>query len=225
METGVAGKRFPQTPVGQDSKKQGFGWLGPEVMFGLMYDLVGPGDVLLDVGIGTGSSSVLFQKAGLSVWGMDNSEEMLEACASKGFVSDLKKHDLREIPWPYPAESFDHVISLGVLNHFRELGPVFKEISRITGKGGVVGFTTERREGGRGERYLISGGELDEGELAGEAEEGDVHFRHGDAYVEGLLAEAGIGVVRKLAFVAGRRKTTGEEIFFNAYVGRKGGRN
>jgi predicted TPR repeat methyltransferase len=189
-------------------------------MFGLMYDLVGPGDILLDVGIGTGSSSILFQKAGLTVWGMDNSEEMLEACASKGFVSDLKMHDLGKIPWPYPADGCDHVVSLGVLNHFGDLDPVFGEVARITRRGGMVGFTVERQETGQGEHYRVWGGEGTEGQSAAKEEDGDVHFRHSDAYIEGLLAEVGIEVVRKLVFVAGRRETTGEEVFFNAYVGR-----
>jgi len=49
----------------------------------------------------------------------------------KGFAVDLRQHDLRDLPLPYASDSFDHVISVAVLNSFGDCGPLFKEISRI----------------------------------------------------------------------------------------------
>jgi hypothetical protein len=40
-------------------------WLGPEVVFGLVYEYVKPGETLLDLGIGSGLSSIRFHQAGL----------------------------------------------------------------------------------------------------------------------------------------------------------------
>ena len=61
-------------------------WHGHEIMFGLMYEYVRPGESLLDIGIGTGLSSLLFHKTGLRVSGFDNSTDMLKGCEPKGFT-------------------------------------------------------------------------------------------------------------------------------------------
>lgn len=66
-----------------DRKAEEYDWRGPEVAFGLSYAFVSPGESVLDIGIGTGLSSVLFHKAGLRVYGMDVSPQMLEACSGK----------------------------------------------------------------------------------------------------------------------------------------------
>ena len=50
-------------------------WHGPEIIFGLMYDYIAPGESLLDIGIGTGLDAAIFKKAGLQVYGIDGSED------------------------------------------------------------------------------------------------------------------------------------------------------
>jgi len=42
-----------------------------DLLFGLSYEFLKPGQVLLDAGIGTGISSLPFAKAGLVIHGMD----------------------------------------------------------------------------------------------------------------------------------------------------------
>jgi predicted TPR repeat methyltransferase len=129
-----------------DEEARATGWLGPEVAFGLAYEYVQPGQSILDIGIGTGLGSIPFRKAGLKVYGMDISQEMLDACRSKGFT-DLARHDLTKRPYPYASESLDHVVCVGVLQFFSDLSPVFGESARILHKGGlfvfVVGDRTE----------------------------------------------------------------------------------
>jgi len=44
------------------------------------YEYIKPGDSLLDLGIGTGLSSVLFAKVGLNITDLDGSLEMLKEC-------------------------------------------------------------------------------------------------------------------------------------------------
>ena len=67
-----------------DKQAEVSGWFGPEVVFGLAYTHVHPGQTILDIGIGTGLGSVLFRKAGLKIHGMDISPEMLDTCRRKG---------------------------------------------------------------------------------------------------------------------------------------------
>jgi predicted TPR repeat methyltransferase len=129
-----------------DEEARATGWLGPEVAFGLAYEYIQPGQSILDIGIGTGLGSIPFRKAGLKVYGMDVSQEMLDASRSKGFT-DLARHDLTKRPYPYDSESLDHVVCVGVLQLFSDLSPVFGESARILHKGGlfvfVVGDRTE----------------------------------------------------------------------------------
>ncbi len=129
-----------------DEEARATGWLGPEIAFGLAYEYIQAGQSILDIGIGTGLGSAPFRKAGLRVYGMDLSQGMLDACRSKGFT-DLTCHDLTTCPYPYPSESMDHVICLGVLQFFSDLSPVFAETARILRKEGlfvfIVGDRTE----------------------------------------------------------------------------------
>lgn len=122
-----------------DDEAEATGWYGPEVAFGLTYTHVQPGQFLLDIGIGTGLGSVLFRKAGLKVYGMDISPQMLDVCRSKGF-SSLQLHDLSKTPYPYDSESMDHVVCTGVLNFFSDLSPMFQEVARILRQGGLFVF-------------------------------------------------------------------------------------
>lgn len=54
-----------------------------DIIFGLLFEYTDPGDKLLDSGIGTGISSFLFHKAGLNIYGLDNSEKMLDICRKR----------------------------------------------------------------------------------------------------------------------------------------------
>jgi predicted TPR repeat methyltransferase len=127
-----------------DEEAEATGWFGPEVSFGLVYKYIQPGQSILDIGIGTGLGSTLFREAGLKVYGMDVSSDMLDACRSKGFT-DLTQHDLTILPYPYSSESLDHVICVGVLNFFSDLSPVFKESARILRKEGLFVFVVGDR--------------------------------------------------------------------------------
>lgn len=55
-----------------------------EVLFGLSYEYIKKGESILDVGIGMGISSKLFCLAGLQVFGIDVSAELLNICEKKG---------------------------------------------------------------------------------------------------------------------------------------------
>ena len=112
-----------------------------EVVFGLCYEDIHPGENLLDVGIGTGLSSHLFHLAGLRVFGIDGSQEMLSICAGKGIATMLSHQDILKLPWPYQDASFDHVISCGVFHFIGELESVFAEIQRVHRENGLLAFS------------------------------------------------------------------------------------
>jgi ubiquinone/menaquinone biosynthesis C-methylase UbiE len=114
-----------------------------DVLFGLCYEYIQPGQHLLDAGIGSGLSSALFARAGLEVYGMDFSPTMLEICLAKGFAAELTQHDVAQIPWPYPIDRFDHLMCCGVLHFLSDLETVFGEMRRVLRKGGVCAFTTK----------------------------------------------------------------------------------
>jgi len=113
-----------------------------DVVFGLCYEYIQPGQRLLDLGIGSGISAVLFSKAGLQVSGMDFSPAMLELCRAKGIAGELKQHNLQQTPWPFSSDKFDHLICCGVLHFLSDLEVVFGESYRLLKDGGIFAFTT-----------------------------------------------------------------------------------
>ena len=175
-----------------DEEAEASGWFGPEVAFGLIYTFIQAGQSILDIGIGTGLGSVLFRKAGLKVYGMDVSQDMLDACRTKGFT-DLTMHDLSEIPYPYDSGSLDYAVCLGVFNFFRDLSPVFREVARILREAGrfvfVVGDRTEDEamEFVVGPEHTHSGGSM-------------TMYRHSARQINGWLHECGFIPQRRLAF-------------------------
>ena len=175
-----------------DDAAEASGWYGPEVVFGLSYKFVRPGQTVLDIGIGTGLGSVLFRKAGLIIHGMDNSPQMLDACREKGF-SSLQEHDLSEAPYPYDAESMDHVVCVGVLNFFSDPGLVFREASRVLRAGGLFIFVVCDREGGEDHEITV------EAEHAG-SDKAVTMYRHGADQIDAWMNESGFELARSLGF-------------------------
>lgn len=136
-------------------------WLS-EVFFGLCYEDIKGGETILDVGIGTGLSSRLFHLAGLRIYGIDGSKEMLAICRRKAIASDLVHQDILDLPWPYQNSSIQHVISCGVFHFIGELNSIFSEIYRIQVTDGLFMFSVMNRKEDQGtqpdfEEQLIDG--------------------------------------------------------------------
>ena len=193
-------------------------WFGPEIVFGLTYEFVKPGDSLLDLGIGSGLSSVLFHKAGLRIDGLDGSTDILEVCASKGFANELKHHDLRQLPLPYASRFYDHIISVAVLNSFQDLKALFQEISRIIKGQGIFAFTVEDQQPGQAESYAINRVEVSE---KARDETAVTLFRHRDECIAHLLDQNGFVMLKALEFLAFKYPAEHRDVFFKAYVACK----
>lgn len=112
-----------------------------DIIFGMSYEYVKPGDTLLDLGIGTGLASIKFSQIGLKIHGLDHSEEMLDMSRSKSFAEELKLHNLKEGKIPYNDNSFNHAICCGVLHFLSDLDNIFSEVARIMKESGIFAFT------------------------------------------------------------------------------------
>ncbi len=201
-----------------DDQARKTNWFGPEAVFGLAYEFVRPEDSILDLGIGSGLSSILFHKAGLQVFGLDGSGEVLAFCRSKGFAAGLKQHDLRDLPLPYPDQFCDHLVSIAVLNSFQDLGPLFEEVARIVNPNGVLAFTVEEQKVGQEGSYPINRVEVS---VQPNEEEAVLLFRHSEETIKRLLEQNGFGLLKALEFVAFRYPAEDKDIYFKAYVARK----
>lgn len=198
-----------------DAEARATGYLGSEVAFGMAYEHVLPGQSLLDMGIGTGLASVLFRKAGLRVYGMDISQDMLDACRWKGF-GDLTQHDLTEISYPYASESFDHILCLGVLPFLSDLSPVFAETERVLKTGGNFIFMTADRAEEEGIGLVLGP------EYTGTGESVTL-YRHGSGQVGRWLDEYGFTVLKDLPLALYMDREKKEILRVTCYLARKAG--
>lgn len=193
-----------------DSKANEMEWLDPAVVFGLVYPDIQPGENLLDIGIGTGLSSQRFHKAGLQIFGLDFSGNMLECCQQKGIVAGLKEHDLRDTPYPFRSEEMHHAVCTGVTHLFEELDVIFSETARILKQGGC---------------FCISVAECEGTKTQAQTREATPHsgkrqlYCHPLPVIKGLFGRFGFDIIASLPFVSSsifRQPTS-----FRAYVARK----
>ena len=150
-----------------------------DVLFGLCYEYLQPGEKLLEAGIGSGLSSLPFAKVGLEVHGMDFSPAMLEICRAKNFTASLKQHDLQKVPWPYQDDSFSVLVCCGVFHFIHGLEAIFSEARRVLESGGIFAFTTK----------VYSAQETSQGEVIRE-NSGDFEiYSHAPRVIETLLGK------------------------------------
>lgn len=198
-----------------DEEAEATGWVGPEVAFGLAYEHIQPGQSILDIGIGTGLGSALFRKAGLQVYGMDVSPEMLAACRSKGFT-DLTRHDLTAPPYPYESESLDHAVCVGVLNFFSDLSPVFRESARILRPGGLFIFVV-------GDRAEDEAPEVTVGAEHTGSSTPVTMYRHSARQISRWVDENGFAPLQSLVFTVYMDREKAHSLQARAYLVRKMG--
>ena len=124
-------KSHDKSATEYDHQVKKYRWFAHDLLFGLCYEYIKEGDRLLDVGIGTGLSSEHFAKAGVVVFGMDASKEMLRICESKNFTRELKQFDIKNKPWPYTASHFNLIIACAIFHFFKDLEILFGAVRRL----------------------------------------------------------------------------------------------
>lgn len=184
-------------------------WHGAETMFGMVYKYVRPNEDILDLGIGTGLSGELFHKAGLNVYGLDCSNEMLEVCRKKNIAKELRQFDLNKSPLPYKNQLFNHVSANAVLYFLRDLEILFKEISRVIKKNGAFAFIIEEEKSS--ENDIVE---------KPKSKNGLINFRHSRKYIMDLIDKNGFTLLKDLDFTAKNFQMQGKEVVFTLFVCR-----
>ena len=93
------------------------------------------GDLVLDVGCGTGRFSLLFKRRGCKVVGLDFSEEMLTFSKDRELTNIVRGDALH---LPFHENSFRIVIAVTVLEFLKDPELALKEMVRVTCRGGKV---------------------------------------------------------------------------------------
>ncbi len=98
------------------------------------------GEVILDVGIGTGRASLPLARRGMRITGVDSSQAMLDKCAelAHGLPVALRQGDLTRLD--FEAATFDTLIALNVLVHFPNWREILSEWRRVVRPGGRLIF-------------------------------------------------------------------------------------
>jgi ubiquinone/menaquinone biosynthesis C-methylase UbiE len=204
-----------ETATEYDVQAEAYNWRGPEVIFGLSYEFIEPGDTLLDIGIGTGLGSFPFHRAGVQVYGVDGSDQMLNVCQSKNFAVELKKHDITNLPLPFPNDFFNHVICIGVFHFFKDLKPIFEDVARLLKKDGIFGFTVNHQKAEQTQEHIV---DWDGSSHESHGEKTVVIYRHSTDYITELCDRCGFTQLKELEFVATKLP---DEMIGKAYVVRK----
>lgn len=193
-------------------------WIGTDILFGLMFEYFNPKQKLLDIGIGTGLSSRLFKQAGLQVYGLDGSSEMIDICHRKGIADKLKLVDLTKNTIWFENIKFDHVISHGVFHLIGNLEPIFKETCSVLNNNGYFGFTFEKINETcyDYEESAISG--LFERE---NKQSGIKVFRHSEKYVLELIRLNRFQLLKQTEFLAFNDSNTNTKTHFNVIIAQK----
>lgn len=109
---------------------------------------------LLDLGCGTGRHLVFLAQHGYQVTGLDGSPHALLGARrwlnELDLSASLVLHEMRQ-PMPFPASSFDALVSTQVIHHARlaEVQAVIQEIWRLVKPGGLVYVTVAAPKEGK----------------------------------------------------------------------------
>jgi len=196
----------PQTDSEYDRLARQYGYVFPDALFGLCFEYLQPGQRLLDIGIGTGLSALPFTRAGIEIYGMDNSQELLSICKARSIAVELKRVDICVKPWPYSDNFFDHVIACGVTHFIPDLEPIFQEVSRLARPKGIFAFTIKTPQND------VKVG-ANQGKYITEMIEGVQIFSHYRTYYEAMLSSSGFIMRKQLKFLLTRGAVDQDDLY------------
>jgi len=101
---------------------------------------VPPGSSILDIGCGTGHLAGDLMQRGYGAWGVDLSDAMVEYAREHFNRDRFRVGDIEQIP--FPDNTFDAVMCLGVMEYLEKDEPALREIWRVLKPGGRAVITT-----------------------------------------------------------------------------------
>lgn len=127
----------PQTFTGYSLLKQ------HHTVMQMVQQTQAPGNMILDVGCGTGITVLELAEKGYRASGIDFAPNMIDRAKqdaeAKGVVCDFQVASAENLP--YPAQHFDMVIALGLLGNLRDDTACLREMRRVLKPGGIVLLT------------------------------------------------------------------------------------
>lgn len=118
-----------------------FGWIGPQSATQVFSRFVPREARILDAGAGTGLVGFLLAELGYSnLIAMDLSEGMLDQARKRNVYTEFHRMVMGE-KLDFETDSFDAVISVGVMTVGHAPASSFDELVRITKSGGYIIFT------------------------------------------------------------------------------------
>ena len=124
-----------------DDLNRDYGWLGPALTLEACKQYVPTDSGILDAGAGTGLvGKVLSQEGYSNITAIDMSPGMLEEARSKGVYRNLHRMVLGE-RLDFSDNSFDAVVSIGVITLGHAPAKSLYELVRVTRPGGHIMFT------------------------------------------------------------------------------------
>jgi ubiquinone/menaquinone biosynthesis C-methylase UbiE len=101
---------------------------------------ISPGSNVLDIGCGTGHLAGELMQRGYAAWGVDLSEAMVEYAREHYDPDRFRVGDIEQIP--FPDNTFDAVMCLGVMEYLEKDEPALREMWRVLKSGGHAVITT-----------------------------------------------------------------------------------
>jgi SAM-dependent methyltransferase len=121
--------------------EEGFGWLGPQRAVDFLVRYVPREAKILDAGAGTGLVGELLAKQGYNnMVAMDLSQGMLDEARKKNVYREFHQMVMGE-PLDYSTDSFDAIISVGVMTVGHAPASSLDELIRITKPGGYIVYS------------------------------------------------------------------------------------
>jgi len=189
-------------------------WIGPKIIFDETKEFISPKSKIVDLGIGTGASSVLFQQAGCKITGLDGSPEMLELCKKKQIANKLVLHNLEKIPFPLANNIFDGAISNGVLHLLNPVKFIFSEAARILKPSGIFTFTFENTD------KVLDYTEIETGIWETKTPDGVFVYKHSEQYILQLLIQNNFEIKKQKPFLAYTNPELQKKFYFTLIVAR-----
>lgn len=129
-----------------DADLDGWGYGAPGIAAAAVTEHVPDGQVVIDVGCGTGRTGRALRSAGYrgEVHGVDVSEQSLAVARQSGAYTSVATADLR-VPLGFEDDSFDALTCIGVMTYVPEVEVCWREFCRVVRPGGVI-VATQRED-------------------------------------------------------------------------------